>query len=201
MDASLQSSELGSAWAALKVVFPGDYKQLTQDLARAVIQHEDWSGRSQMFIQTHVAGQVQAAQQAPAQEQAKYQRQKADFLVYLSHVNTSACAYLGTGIGDPSSLGNLNSDQMKRYSNLIAVAVEAIGAGRRSPVTYGALTPEDASQIRGIMASQGVSDADAQSVLSGQIGKSPGELCRAGVIRNSALAAAPAEIVAKVAFR
>jgi hypothetical protein len=201
LDESLRSGDMGSAWAALRTVFPAEYKQLTQDMATAVIQHQDWRGRSQTFIQNHVAGQVQTAQRAPAIQQARYQRRKAEFLTYLSRTNVNACAYLGTGIGDPSVLGNLSSEEMKRYSDLIAATVETIGAGRDSPVTYSDITADDVSQIKAIMANQGISDAGARGILSGQVGKSPAELCSAGVIRNNALAAAPADVVAKVAFR
>lgn len=200
MDTTLRSSELGSAWAALKIIFPGDYKQLTRDMAKAVIQHQDWSGESQAFIQSHISDQVDLAKRAPAQQQVKYQKRKAEFLVYLSQKNANVCAYLGTGIGDPKSLSTLDGDQMKGYSDLIAATVEAIGAGRDSPATYSGMTSDDASKIKEVMISQGINDAEVKRALSGQVGRTSAENCRIGIIRNNALAAAPADIVAKVAF-
>jgi hypothetical protein len=201
VDASLQSGDLSSAWAALKAVFPNDYERLTRDMATAVMQGGDATTLSQAFIQSHVSNQIQTAQQAPAEQQSSYQRKKADFLTYLSQVNTEACAYLGSGIGDPSSVAAMPSDQMKRYSDLIAATVETIGAGRDEPVTHGSVTADDVSAISAIMTAQGVSDTDAERVLSGQIRHTAAELCRVGVIRNNALAAAPSNVVAKLAFR
>jgi hypothetical protein len=185
----------------MKVVFPEDYVQLTRDVANAIIQNRDWSGISQDFLQAHLADNKQAAQHAPAAQQAKYQRLKAEFLVYLSQTNTDACAYLGAGVGDPTVLGRLDHRQMKLYSDLLAAMVETMGAGLRSPVTYDGLTAGDVNKIKQVMKSQGVNDTDIQQVLSGQVGQSPTELCHAGVIRNSALAALPADILAKVAFQ
>lgn len=201
LERTFQSGDQGSTWAALKAVFPADYEQLIQDMARAIVQEQDPLEISQSFIQNHFAGQIQAAQSAPAQQQSYYQVQKADFLTYLSQVNVEACAYLGSGIGDPSSLETMPSDQMERYSDLMAVAIETIGAGLSSPVTYSGVTLEDVSEIQATMTSQGVSDEDAQLVLTGQVGSDPDELCRVGIIRNNALAAAPADVVAKMAFR
>lgn len=201
IDTWLQSGDLGSAWVALEAVFPEDYEQLVQDMANAMIQRQDWRGLSQSFIQDHLAGELQSARRAPAHQQSDYQELKAEFLRYLSRVNPEACAFLSSGTGDSSSLETMNADQMKRYSDLIAATVETIRAGRDSPVTHSALTPEDISIIEAVMASQDVSRADAERVLSGQIENAPAELCRMGVIRNNALAAAPPDVVAKLAFR
>lgn len=200
LDRALQEGEMGSAWGALKVVFPDDYRQLTQDMANALIQNREWQGVSQAFLQAHVAGQIQTARRAPAQQQLKYQRKKADFLKYLSTVNIAACAYLGSGRGDGSSLETLDSDQMTHYSDLIAVLVETIGAGLKSPVVYSAPTVEDLSEIKAVMSSQGVTQTDIERILSGETGATTAEQCRIGVVWHGALAATPAEITAKIAF-
>jgi hypothetical protein len=131
----------------------------------------------------------------------EYQKEKARFLVYISHSNMEACAYLGTGMGNVASLTKFDKDSTRVYSDLLAEAVRAIGQGRASPTTYGALSSSDVSQIESLMIAQGISEAEAQNILSGHIGQTPDELCRAGVLENNALAAAPADIVAKVAFR
>jgi hypothetical protein len=199
IDNSLQSSDMKTAWAAIKQAFPEDYKRLTREIATAQIQNRQWSGISQQFMQDHLAGNVRYAQSAPEFAQAEYQKQKAKFISYLSHSNVAACSYLSTGVGDASALGDPSI--MRQYSNLLAATVKAIDAGRRSPTAYAPVTPADAAAVKAIMMSQGASDVEAQRALAPRAGLPPSEACREGVLRNDALAAAPAALVGKVAFR
>lgn len=201
VDTALQSGDTNSAWAAIKAVFPDDYAHLVRDMASAMLQGADATILSQTFIQSHLSDQIHVAKQAPADQQLSYQKKKADFLFYLAPRNPEACAFLSSGIGDASTLATMADEQVRRYSDLMATTIETIGAGRDAPVTHGAVTMADVSAITAIMAAQGVSDSDAEKVLSGQVGNAPAELCRMGVIRNAALAAAPADIVAKLAFQ
>lgn len=200
VDASLLSSEMGPAWAALKAAAPSEYQALTENAATAIINGQAWRPLARTFIQEHVAD-LTSARAAPASVQSAYQKQKASFLVYLSKENIAACAVLGSGQGELSALSNLNDEQTRRYANLIAVTVATIGAGRATPVLHGEVTDADVSVIERIMADQGVSREDADRLIDGQVDSGPGELCRLGVIRNNALAAAPEDVVAKMAFR
>ena len=201
IDQSLRSGPLGSAWIAMKEVFPGGYHQLMLDIANFAIHHQDSTVKTRDFVRDHVTSQIQNAQRAPAVAQAEYQREKADFLMLISNSNVEACAKFSNGELNLNIATNLNDYEMKHFSQLIAAEVRAIGAGLKSPTTYDPLTPADVSVLKSILASRGFSEADQKGFLAGTVGETPAEICHAGVVRNSVFAAAPAEIVAKVAFR
>lgn len=200
LDGSLRDGEMGSAWSAMKAVFPEDYTRLTRNMAEALINKREWRGLSQQFMQEHVGGKLREAQLAPAGVQLRYQQQKARLLLHLSRTNLTACAYLGTGLGDATSLASLDPEGASGYSDLIAAMVRTIGAGRDAPTIFTALSPAEWSQILSAMVAQGTAEAEARRILSGQVGATPADQCRDGLVKHKALASVSAEIVAKTAF-
>ena len=200
LDSSLRDSEMGSAWSAIKAVFPADYARFTRSMAEALISNREWRGLPQQFMEKYLGDNLKFAQHAPAAAQLKYEQQKAQLLQYLSSTNPAACAYLGTGLGDPTSIRKLDPEGTRRYSDLIAEKVKTIGEGRDSPTIFTPLPSERGSQILSVMVAQGTPKSEARKILGSQVGKSKADQCRAGLLKQNALAGAWAEIAAKDAL-
>ncbi|MDO9472718.1 MAG: hypothetical protein Q7J28_06645 [Caulobacter sp.] len=200
LDRSFQTGEARAAWKALKLAFPDDYDLMIRNLAQAIIEGRDLSYTSSIsgrFIEERLTGEIEFAARAPVSFLVRYQRVRAIFIEELAGTNVPACAAMAQG-----AFSTALSDGSGTFYDLIGAFMDAAAAGRRDPQPIPpSLDTADVAALKLVMLNQGVPEVDANRVLFSTASAPPEDLCRYGVILNNALAAAPEDVVAKLAIR
>lgn len=194
-DKAFTSGADGEVWRAIKAGFPVEYGRFLRDMAMAAKQNRDFRPISSEFLQAHTAGQSPFAAKAPAPMIVAFQKRKAEVLEHLSRTDVASCAAIAMG-----QQVEMNVALQLQLNRVTAALVNAAAAGHKTPQLRAPATAEDYRRLYDALVAQGIAPDEARTAIAGPIPESNAARCKYGLMMHRGLAAAPPELVAKLAI-